>query len=246
MKKETAILVILATIGAVVFFAFPGSNRSDETQATKPATEVEIQESSASEPVEQTEPVEMADAPSPAPQTEEPAETLTGSTSIEEIEQSIINPLPTIITPPQEEASSESTELKGIPSEAWSDVGTGDAIASLETFLWTGNSQDLSFAEQMVRWKETESASELSDIDATKRRLVESTTEWIKNLDTFDIMINEQLDDSTRRVVVGFETPDGPEARGITFIKEGEDWFPLMHLSAASESWDHTSFEGAP
>jgi hypothetical protein len=246
MKKETTILVILAAIGAVVFFALPGSNRPGEPQATEPTPKVEIQESSTLETVEQTTTVDTADAPSTAPPTIEPTETFVDSISIEKIEQSVVNPLANITSPAQAEANSESTELKGIPAEAWSNAGTGDAIASLETLLWRGKSQDLPFAEKMVRWMESDSASELTDIEATKSQLVERTTEWIKNLDTFDVIVNEQLDDSTRRVVVGFETPNGPEARGITFIKEGEDWFPVMHLSAASESWDHTSFEGAP
>lgn len=244
MKKETIILALLATTGVAISVVFLGPNRSNETQVSKQEAELPIQELPAIEPLPQTETPSTRNALPPAPQTLEAAN-VSAETPDETLE-ALTNPLSSLIPSSQEEPISEPAPPKGLPSDAWSNVGTGDALSSLETLLWAGNNGEFTIASDMVRWNETDSASELSDIDSTKKKLVETTTKWIKNLDSFDVFINEQLDDSTRRVVVGFETPNGPEARGITFIKEGADWFPLMNISGGSDTWNHTSFEGAP
>lgn len=245
MKSAITIFAAVAAMLAFVWFfraapnqiATPTTNSKPGSMSTPEAQQATIASEQIQNPATETPPNEFknleqntGDIPS------------TENTQINEPLSITGNQLAVDTPSPQIQTKNPAAIVKA----NWKNVGTATPEASLQTMFWHGIQEDQPLAREMIHWKKDISLSGLDDLDTIKDHMIKETTTWINSLDNFAIFQSEQKEEGTLEMIVDFESPHGPEARAITFVKEDSVWRPLIHISANSLNWNHTSFEGAP
>lgn len=125
-------------------------------------------------------------------------------------------------TPTPEATIQEPKQPAEIAKNVWGNVGRSNPEASAQTMFWSGIQDELPLDRSMVRWNEHSSALEMENLDLIKDHLIQETISWIHSLNSFVVLRNEKRNENSQFLFIGLETSEGPEARGITFVKNGD------------------------
>ncbi|MGI8602036.1 MAG: sigma-70 family RNA polymerase sigma factor [Verrucomicrobiales bacterium] len=118
-----------------------------------------------------------------------------------------------------------------VSAENCSYVGNETPEAALQSFFWAAKNKSVETVAELIRWQRDPEIPESDELDQQfGNGLVKGATLFANDLKGFRITGRENRGDTVRMAVEMPTNEGGTSTATIDLVKEGERWFPLIHV----------------